>query len=108
MAEADTEKLQQTERDVRQFVAEETGDLLRKYFQEAMETMKWGLTEARKEYESALAGYGHACNVLRDEAQRRGVDLREPSLPATARARKAAKGAATGGKAAKGKRAKAG
>ena len=92
MAEADTEKLQQTERDVRQFVAEETGDLLRKYFEESLANMKWGLAEARKEYESALAGYAKACNVLRDEAKRRGVDLRDPTLPATARSRKAANG----------------
>jgi hypothetical protein len=91
MAEVDSEKLQQTEKDVREFVAEETGDLLRKYFEESLENMKWGLAEARREYESALAGYGYACKVLRDEAKRRGVDLREPTLPATARARKAAK-----------------
>ena len=99
MAEVDSEKLQQTEKDVREFVAEETGDLLRQYFEESLENMKWGLAEARKEYESALAGYGHACKVLRDEAQRRGIDLREPTLPATARARIAAK-VGTGPKAA--------
>jgi hypothetical protein len=92
-----SEKLRQVERDVRECVALETGDLLTNYFKEALENTQWGVEQARQEYESAyesaLAEYAHAAQILLAEAQRLGVNLREPSLPAIARRRKAAKAA---------------
>lgn len=93
MADVDNKKLEQVEKEVRGVVAEETGDLLKKYFAEALEDTRWGVSLARQEYENALAEYGHASKILCDEAQRRGIYL-EPSLPATtACRRKKAKGA---------------
>ena len=88
MAEA-VERLGYVEEEIRREVAEEVGTLLKKYFAESLADWAREIDVARVEYEGALAEYREACETLLVEAKRRGVDLRKPSLPATAKAKAA-------------------
>jgi predicted trehalose synthase len=77
--------------ELRQIVAAELKALTRDYFTWALANVERERSEARLDHELSSAEYARIAQILRTEAQRRGVDL-GPSLPATARARKAAKG----------------
>ena len=91
---ADSEKLSYVTEEIRREVAEEVGTLLKKYFAESLADLARDIDVVRVEHEVALAEYSEACETLLDEARRRGVNLRKPSLPAaTACRRKKAKGA---------------
>jgi hypothetical protein len=77
--------------ELRQIIAEGIEDWTRAYFKWTLGKIEREQREERSEHKLSLAESTHIAQVLRMEAKRRGVDLREPTLPATARARKAAK-----------------
>ena len=76
---ADSGKLGYVGEEIRREVAEAVGILLKNYFTESLADLARDIEVDQAEHQRALAEYREACETLKDEAKRRGVDLRKPA-----------------------------